>query len=95
MKTKNELNTLKEEVETLNKKLAELTEEELKQVAGGVGSSFSEYRFCKYCSATSLQVYAGTGTGWDVNKNPHSCYLWQCLSCRNTNYYDVSSGELI
>lgn len=35
MKTKDELNTLKEEVETLNKKLAELTEEELKQVAGG------------------------------------------------------------
>ena len=35
MKTKEELNTLKEEVETLNKKLAELTEEELAQVSGG------------------------------------------------------------
>ena len=35
MKTKEELNALKEEVETLNKKLAELTEEELKQVTGG------------------------------------------------------------
>ena len=35
MKTKEELNTLKEEVETLNKKLAELTEEELEQVSGG------------------------------------------------------------
>ena len=35
MKTKEELNALKEEVETLNKKLAELTEEELAQVAGG------------------------------------------------------------
>ena len=35
MKTKEELNALKEEVETLNKKLAELTEEELVQVAGG------------------------------------------------------------
>ena len=35
MKTKEELNALKEEIETLNKKLAELTEEELKQVAGG------------------------------------------------------------
>ena len=39
MKTKEELNALKEEVETLNKKLAELTEEELEQVAGGSGSS--------------------------------------------------------
>ena len=35
MKTKEELNALKEEVETLNKKLRELTEEELAQVSGG------------------------------------------------------------
>ena len=36
MKAKEELNALKEEVEALNKKLAELTEEELTQVTGGV-----------------------------------------------------------
>ena len=36
MKTPEELNVLKEEIETLNKKLAELTEEELAQVSGGV-----------------------------------------------------------
>ena len=36
MKTKEELNALKEEVETLSKKLHELTEEELAQVSGGV-----------------------------------------------------------
>lgn len=35
MKTKEELNAIKEEVEALNKKLAELTEEELEQVTGG------------------------------------------------------------
>ena len=35
MKTKEELNALKEEVETVNKKLADLTEEELAQVTGG------------------------------------------------------------
>ena len=35
MKTPEELNVLKEEVETLKKKLAELTEEELAQVSGG------------------------------------------------------------
>ena len=35
MKSKEELDALKEEVETLNKKLAELTEEELTQVSGG------------------------------------------------------------
>ena len=36
MKTKEELNALKSEVETLNGKLAELSEDELKQVAGGM-----------------------------------------------------------
>ena len=35
MKTKEELNALKQEVETLNKKLAELTDEELVQVYAG------------------------------------------------------------
>ena len=36
MKTQEELNALKEEVETVSKKLHELTEEELEQVAGGI-----------------------------------------------------------
>ena len=35
MKTKEELNKLKEEVETMNKKLKELTKEELSQISGG------------------------------------------------------------
>ena len=35
MKTPEELNALKNEVETLSKKLAELTGEELQQVIGG------------------------------------------------------------
>ena len=40
MKTKEELEELKEEVENLNKKLAELTEEELAQVSGGTHDSY-------------------------------------------------------
>ena len=39
MKSKEELSALKEEVEALNQKLAELTEEELAQVAGGAAGS--------------------------------------------------------
>ena len=35
MKTKEELNAPKEEVETVSKKLHELTEDELEQVTGG------------------------------------------------------------
>ena len=44
MKTKEELNALKEEVETLNKKLAELTEEELAQVTGGQQYDINIYK---------------------------------------------------
>ena len=36
MKTKEELNIIKEEIRTLNEKLTELTDEELAQVSGGV-----------------------------------------------------------
>ena len=42
MKTPEELNALKEEVETLNQKLAELTEEEIAQVSGGVLPAIGE-----------------------------------------------------
>ena len=38
MKSKEELNALKEEVETLNRKIHELTEEELEQVTGGASA---------------------------------------------------------
>ena len=39
MKTKEELNEIKEEVEKLDKKLHELTDEELEQVTGGIGGA--------------------------------------------------------
>ena len=49
MKTKEELNALKEEVETLNEKLHELTEEELEQVLGGFEpGSYAQIRLPTY-----------------------------------------------
>lgn len=36
MKTEEELKALKEELETLNKKLAELSDDELNEVTGGI-----------------------------------------------------------
>lgn len=38
MKTKQELDALKIEVETMNRKLAELSEDELRQINGGFGT---------------------------------------------------------
>lgn len=43
MKSKEELNALKNEVDALNKKLAELTDEELKQVCAGVDLPSTSY----------------------------------------------------
>ena len=43
MKTKEELNIIKKEVETLNKKLSALTEEELEQVTGGVDFNIADW----------------------------------------------------
>ena len=44
MKTKEELNVLKEAVEALNRKLAELNEEELAQVSGGIAPGRDYWR---------------------------------------------------
>ena len=47
MKTKEELNTLKNEVKDLNAKLAELSEDELKEVTGGVADERTAHvAFC-------------------------------------------------
>lgn len=54
MKTTEELNSLKEELETLNKKLEELTEEELTHVSGGVYSS-------KFVNEYTKDEYIGCG----------------------------------
>ena len=59
-KTQEELNALKEEVETLNKKLAELTEEELAQVTGGYFDdcldcpNYNHIRQCKKAKGMGL-----------------------------------------
>ena len=42
MKTEEELNALKEEIETLKKKLCEITDDELAQVAGGLDAGQTE-----------------------------------------------------
>ena len=42
-KTQEELNAIKKEIETLNNKLTELTEEELKQVTGGTVGGTCDY----------------------------------------------------
>ena len=58
MKTKEELNALKEEVEALNKKLHELTDEELAQVSGGARSDKVSDKVSPLLSQVSFDVAA-------------------------------------
>ena len=60
MKTEEELNALKEEVETLSKKLCELNEEELAQVTGGVAASALAVAGGKALSMGLAGAYAGS-----------------------------------
>ena len=94
MKTKEELNALKEEYEALNRKLAELSEEELAQVSGGEDGQ-GELFYCKYCSTVTFQTWTGVGAGWDRDGNKHMCDLWLCEVCDCTNYRDINTGRLI
>ena len=71
MKTKEELNALREEVETVSRKLHELTPEELEKVVGGIilSATFK----CPICGATEVKTiisdspgheYTRGGDGW-------------------------------
>ena len=78
MKTKEELNALKEEVEELNKKLVELSEDELKQVVGGSGKDRDSYMMCHSCGYVNYDVSSYTGNG----DGPYEC-PW----CNSLNFY--------
>ena len=60
MKSKEELNALKEEVETVSKKLHELTEEELAQVSSGGNPKKCDG--CEYNSNGACRSYGTMGT---------------------------------
>ena len=94
MKTKEELNALKEEVETVSRKLHELTDEELEQVSVGT-TNHGETLPCKYCSEWTFQTWIGVDPGWDSDGNQHMCNLWLCEKCNCTNYRDINTGRLI
>ena len=75
MKTPEELNALKEEVENLNRKLAELTEDELKQVSGG-------YLYNEYCPLCGCKL--------DEESDEHSeTIVWHV--CPNCGYREAVS----
>ena len=61
MKTKEELNALKEEVETLKGKLAELNEDELKQISGGYAPQYT--MTCPNCGNTMTVLSTTSGMG--------------------------------
>lgn len=72
MKTKEELKALKEEVENLSKKLAELTELELKDVVGGTYPSpkvIEDYSFDAYRERVIIRSHTGDHADIDTRKD--------------------------
>ena len=80
MKTKEELNALREEVEALRRQLAELTEDELAQVNGG---AFYHYKVKFGDTLASIARYLGvsqsTLTALNGIRNPDKIYIGQDL----------------
>lgn len=64
MKSKEELNAIKKEIEELNQKLAELTEEELTQVTGGsYADQFGSGKTAYWDSASGIEYNWGSPDG--------------------------------
>ncbi len=79
MKTAEELNVLKEEVKALKAKLADLTEEELAQVAGG---AYEGGDICFLCGGKlEFTVHTSGGVSW-----------YHCTGCGKTLIYDPGTG---
>ena len=70
MKTKEELNALKEEVETVIRKLAELSEEELSQVTGGIINDKDDQE-CPLCGQKIQHQYFNRHLMECIKKNAH------------------------
>ena len=101
MKTKDELNALKNEVEALNKKLTELNENELEQVAGGfftapgIGIEKGE---C-FEMNTTIFVYEGETTFLPITENiTLDIYLKDpdpfCFECKFSGPTTIPAGAL-
>ena len=87
MKAKEEQNALREEVEALNRKLHELTEEELEKVTGGHVNSPGET--CQGCN-TAILVYGG----YDESNGLHYSYCPNPNCKCNLGHYIYNPGRL-
>ena len=89
MKTKEKLNVLKENVEVLNKKLAELTEKDQKQVTGYGPEPEPPHEKMKklYCRECGY-VYGIFPEGTDIPVPPIPC-----SQCKAKPYYSIKLDD--
>lgn len=91
MKTKEELNVLKAEVEPLDHKLVELNEDELKQVAGGDSRTIGEYVF-----TGNVGKHDGViGNRYFITVDGSDCWYMGVLTAINDKYIAVFLPELV
>lgn len=83
MKSKEELNNLKKEVESLNKKLSELTDEEVKEVIGGKATDYAPYIITPYSYVKKMNQ---EGIPYTLGLEPRDIFV-----CKNCGHH-VGSG---
>ena len=84
MKNNEELNAIKEEVETVNRKLHELKDEDLEQISGGSGDKGKRAPIngkCPFCGAHIMP--AGSDPRGEVR-------FWNCPNCGQIRVYSTS-----
>lgn len=74
----------------------DLKNSDLEKVSGGVDYVGTALIYCKYCEKDTTQsLRKGVELGWDTRGNQHTCDLYDCPVCKNTNYYDHFNHKLI
>ena len=74
----------------------ELKEDDLKQVNGGwliIGDQ--DIKFCDHCQKNTKQTLIDTNVNVNRFFGNDDCDIWKCEECQNTNYYVITTGELI
>lgn len=76
MKTKEELNAIKNEVDNLGKKLAALNDEELEQVTGGLGSMPHIQPDEKYVMTLGVRPDGGVDFNQDFDTKQYEIHVY-------------------
>lgn len=78
MKAKEEANNFKADITSMNEKITEFSEEELKQISGGKMEPVANTEYCPFCRGVIW---------WDENNLSLRCDYFECINCGYITYF--------